>query len=136
MDPEPFKTTRTSGGIGARVSMPKITAPSGDVYEKFIKRSDDEEPYPTLFDERYIDDGPNTDVSAFESHKIGEIYTLSCPICEAPMEALLTNKHGTTYGVSPREEDKEYTYSIRTKECDCPVVVFAHSFLDVKVEKP
>ena len=85
-----------------------------------------------LFDESYIDDGAGSLSQPYlGEQKSGETYTLSCPICEGPMEAtLLTKNYETLY---QEARATEFSYSIRSKECDCPIAVFTHNFVNVRV---
>jgi hypothetical protein len=98
-------------------------------YERLIAAP---ETHLTLFDESYIDDGTGTlSQPYFGEQKTGETYMLSCSFCEGPMEVILLTKNYETLYQEARAT--EFSYSIRSKECDCPIAVFTHNFVNVRV---
>ena len=58
------------------------------------------------------------------SYDIGKQITLSCPLCEAPIEALVTDKRSRRDGSSPTTE-YHLIVKFTTKYCDCPTVTVA-----------
>jgi hypothetical protein len=106
------------------------TASVYSAYERLIKHPEE---HPTLFDEGFLDDGPGSVAQPFDEQEVGEKYVLSCPICEGPMETLLLSKdYETIHGPA---RPTEFSYSITSKECDCPTVLFLHNFAKVRVIK-
>ena len=106
------------------------TASVTSAYDRLIASTAEN---PTLFDESFLDDGPGSIAQPFNEQEVGEKYVLSCPICEGPMETLLLSKdYETTSGPA---RPTEFSYSITSKQCDCPIALFLHNFAHVRVIK-
>ena len=52
----------------------------------------------------------------------GSQLSLSCPLCDAPIEALIIDKRSRTMGHSPTETEYQLIIKVITKYCDCPSV--------------
>ena len=70
-------------------------------------------------DEEKLAGDENASVSDSFSEEIRTRSVVSCPICESPIDVLLTVKE-----VDYRRSSEMYYYKIEHKTCDCPVVVF------------
>ena len=56
------------------------------------------------------------------SYDVGSQLLFSCPLCDAPIEALIADKRSRTMGHSPTETEYQLIVKITTKYCDCPSV--------------
>jgi hypothetical protein len=52
------------------------------------------------------------------THLIGDVFTVSCPLCEAPIDATLIETYPKAYPQSRRSLFLVYT----SKQCECPDV--------------
>lgn len=60
-----------------------------------------------------------------DPHCLGQAVTLSCPICEAPIEATLTKKETQIPAFYTADSNTHVNvYKIVFQTCDCPVVMF------------
>ena len=56
------------------------------------------------------------------SYDTGSQLSFSCPLCDAPIEALIVDKRSQTMGQTPTETEYQLIVKITTKYCDCPLV--------------
>jgi hypothetical protein len=64
---------------------------------------------------------------ALDDLRVGTTVELHCPHCEAPIMAMLTEREVVNMQTSPQAR---HHYEIRSKPCDCPIVIMYSSSLD------
>ncbi len=87
-----------------------------DTYSKYLNQDEEE-----LLDEQIFARG------ALDDLRIGATVELHCPHCEAPIMAMLTEREVVNMQTSPQAR---HHYEIRSKPCDCPIVIMYSSSLD------